>query len=66
MLQGNILVLNLEPIFKQPKSMSQHIPRHILIPADLSISQKCRNGRENATITEIFILHFVSSQKCYH
>lgn len=59
MLQANILVLNLRPIFIQPHNMSEHIPRHVLKPADPRILRKCRNGRENATGTETLILHFL-------
>lgn len=59
MLQANILVLNLQPIFKQPQNMSEHIPRHVLKTADLSILWKRRNVRENATRTETSIVHFL-------
>lgn len=39
--------------------MSEHIPRHVLKPADLSILWKCRNVRENTSRTETSILHFL-------
>lgn len=39
--------------------MSEHIPRHVLRPADPRIVWKRRNNRENATRTENLILHFL-------
>lgn len=57
-LQANILVWNLQPIFKQPQSMSEHIPRHALKPDDLNVLWKYRSGKENATRTETFLLLF--------